>query len=513
MIFRADRRAAAVVPLASIMLAGCLGGGSIPGTGDPLALARSAPAPAQPEAWPGADDCREAVLLAAEAVAANRVPPDGRGAPVRLLELDGSTGVALRRDLPLPAAGAATADETPCLLVVRPDTPLRSEQVSLGRRAVLSEYQSGSKVITNPQYTEAQRLLRQMEREQERGSQASTPLQATGEIAMDVLALAGTGLIGGVASLWEHGRKEEARQRLEDVPPTLEQPSYTTYRMSVEDVRASRSAGVRLAVVDREAGRVWELRRQIDEERDFALADGLHTRDREVAEGRKHYDQPPALHRWLQQPVELTTSDALRLMAAELRIGEGEDGDLAELVRTWRSTPAAPAQPLLAAAPASTATALPEPAAGPAVLVREVAVEQPVPPDLAPSVVAVHGMGGKGAGVYVGENRILTSRSLMGSSSMIEIRTHAGEVIYGMLERLDPQRDLALVRVQRAGPPVHVAAGAAAGEGAPPAGAAATGPGTPLVRGGELVGLVVHEEAGQNVDGGEIAAFLGAAAG
>ncbi|MDX6750941.1 hypothetical protein SH611_14055 [Geminicoccaceae bacterium 1502E] len=536
MPFRADRRAAAVVPLAALLLSGCLDGdaGPVARLADTAARVTSAgapaaatPPPAAPVAWPEGDGCRELVPALAGAVAANRVPSSEAGAPVLIMQVDGPPGVALRRDLPLPVAGTAAAKDASCVLLVQSATPLHVEQTSLGRRTVLSEHQSGSRVITNPQYTEAQRLLRQMERAEERSSSGSGgALQSTGEIAMDLLALAGTGVIGGVAALWEHGQKKEARDRLEQVPPTLEQPTYTTYRLSVEDVDASRSAGVRLALVDREAGRIWELRREIEEERVFALADGLHLRDREVAEGRAQWDQPPALHRWRQQPVELTVSEALGWLAAAMRTGEGRKGELAGLVEAWerpegrqlaaRAAPApllpassAPAPTHAALAAPAVVAALPEPAAGPAVLTRMPVAEGPVPPDVTPSLVAVHGMGGQGAGVYVDDKRILTSRSLMGSSSMIEIRTADGEVIYGMLERLDAQHDLALVQVQKQGMPVRIAADGAASEGTPPPGASPGAPGTPLVRGGELVGLLVHEQVGQSIDGSEIAAFLG----
>jgi hypothetical protein len=82
-----------------------------------------------------------------------------------------------------------------------------------------------------------------------------------------------------------------------------------------------------------------------------------------------------------------------------------------------------------------------------------------------------------GSGVYVRPDLVLTSAQLVDGSSVIDVVTFDGTRVLGLVARADPVRDLALVQVQRPGPPVTFYDGPPLAPGRPVEGLALSGPG------------------------------------
>ncbi len=446
--------------------------------------------------WPAPERCPE---VAARLVAAKeRLPTAPAGAPLAVLALGDPAGLTIEPDMPLPMATSGPPPPAPCVLIVElPSGPPMASRRTLGTDTVLSDYQSGTRERANPAYAQARRDLQ----ETDSGDRPSGGgrLRSTGDVTLDLIGLAATGLIQGVGAFIGGHRSEAAEAKLEATPPTLEEPIYRSYRLTVEDIAAEKTVRARVALVDRRSGEVWEAPRTLTARREMQIAEGLHPQDRGLAEGGAAYRAPGELHQWERAPIVIPLSDLLAwTVAATAASPPGRQG-LESLLAGWRSDPSS----LLVAAegrsgpgPGEGATG-PEPAAGRA--------GRPAP-SAAASLVGVEGLGGAGGGFYVTAEEILTARSLVGETSLVKVRTAGGLVTYGIVERDDPSLDLVLVHVQKDGPPLPLAADGtalASGDGDGTIGA-------PILEGGRVVAVLTAAGDGRPVDAAQLRLFLAA---
>ncbi len=466
--------------------------------GRPDATARSAPSARPAETgsagWPAPTDCRE--VAARIGAMKERLPGSPSGAPLGVLILGDTQGLRVEQDVALPVAEDGQPPPAPCLLVVElPSGPPSATRRRLGTDTVLSEYQSGTHERANPAYAEARREVSEAAAADRETS--GSRLRSTGDLTLDLIGLAANGLIRGVGAYVDGHRSEAAQAKLAATPPTIEEPVYRSYRLTVEDIVTEKEVRTRAALVDRRSGEVWEAPRTVTARQEIEIAQGLHPRDRAMAEGKAGYHAPAELRRWEQAPIGIDLSDLLAWTAsATATRPPGREG-LEPLLARWRSE-ALPTR-LATAAPVERGSVgparLPEPAAGPA-------LRPPASPG--PSLVSVEGLGGAGGGFYVTAEEILTARSLVGDTSLVKVRTASGLVTYGIVERDDAELDLLLVHVQKDGPPLPLAPDDDAPLDVDPN----TAMGTPILRDGRVAAVMTGTAGGQPVGAARLRAFL-----
>lgn len=474
--------------------------------------------PARPEparAWPTAEsDCRNVLAAIVAGHAAGTLPREPAGAPLTVVEAGPAGALALDIDVALPVTTPErVALDARCLLVVaRPAAPEGVQRRNLGRQTVRSEYESRRERRANPEYVTARQALAEARRDERRQDPAR--VHATGDLTLDVIGLVAGGLIQGIGGWLGSKDLDAAKAKLDATPPFLEEPVYASYRLTVEEVEVERTVGARLALVDTAAGTVRDGRRRLTERRTLSVADGLHPRDREVREGRARWVQPAAVRELEAQPLRVRLSDVLAWSLAETGAAPPRPGDLAGLL-TEPLPGAATAEPAEAPVSASrSATARVEPAAGPAPTPSEPPAatgdrRRSAPADAAipaSAVVTVSGMGGSGKGFYIGDEDILTARALLGDSSLAKIGTAGGAEIWGVVVVEAEESGLAVVHVQKAGPPLPLASSDDTRRlVVPPADAAA---GAPIVEDGRVVAVTLDPVTGRVADAGAVAAIL-----
>lgn len=446
--------------------------------------------PAAP-AWAGAGDCLDQLILLHGMAARGRLeethaPPFAvaPATPASSLEWVRGTAVPVVADLPLQSYDdqTAAAAAAPCLLLVGQPGEVRSAHRVVDFQTVASEYQSGVRSEKNPDYDAAQARLREAERETKRRGPG---LLSVGDPMLDLVGL----MVGGVIAAFDHVGSdddvEDALAALKETPRSRDRPIYRAYEFERSTVRAGKEAAIGVALRDLKRGRTWRSQVRQREMRQFAVLEGLDPRDRDYEQHRAGAMSREEFEHWQRQPPQLPMS-ALVAALVEQRgevDGSSDEPELiaeappdgppvdwlaaAEAEESSASAPAAiaalatgagpgagwtPADqraPMAAAAPAAAelraasrpGTAV-EPTARPAVLDPRAA-----------SVVRIEAGSRRGNGLYVRPRLVVTTVDLVGSTSVIDVMTHEGDVALGLVVHSDPDTGLALVHVPRAGRP------------------------------------------------------------
>ena len=448
-----------VVPLAACAPSGT----NEPGT---QALGTIEPG-AGPAAWPA--DCGAVVA---------RLAAGGptEGAPVAVRAPD---GIRLANDLGLPAGGRAL-----CRIEVGPAVTLDANEPEVVRRTkARGSRPEGTERRRNPAYDAARRAL-QDARKSARDDEKTPRLLKPSDPALALLGLAIRGAIGVAASLYttpEERRVKELEAALAATPKYVEAPRLKPYTYDVREVKASRRASVAVALAD--AGGV---RRQtgivVEEEALFALGEGRHPDDATSAGAAKPIDRA-GLAAWLKGTPEVPVSRAVTALA----------------------DPQAPLPapiPLVALPPGEKALAglfAVEPAAGPTMPSAPMPGSGPGSgPAPGPALTLVEA---KGVAFYVAPDLLLTAAKLDGGSSLVAVDVPSQGRVWAMIEAEDAMSGLTLLYTPRSDMPLPLGPASP-----PPKADASLPPGTPLLVGGEVVGVAMGE--GEVVGADRIAAFL-----
>ena len=350
----------------------------------------------------------------------------------------------------------------------------------LERDTVRSQYENGVRSERNPDYDLAQLRVRQAERELK---DDGPDILRVGDPMLDLFGL----LIGGVFSGFSQGAGEreldEAITELASTPRSRDRALYRPYEFERITMLAGKEATIPVALLDRASGRVWRAELRQRERREVVILEGLDPRDRDYD---KHSAATLTRHdfeRWQREPPQLQLSaiaaalregdpapapDALGVAAAQLPEPEASAldrgaSDALEPQPIDRSNlfadpsrPSAALASLIKDAPraaddAHRAAIGPDladvaPGAGPSAAV-------PGDPRAA-GVVRVAAGERSGSGVYVRPDLVLTTTQLVDRTSVVDVTTHDGARVLGLVARSDPIRGLALVQVSRPGRPV-----------------------------------------------------------
>lgn len=435
---------------AALLHAGCTpqapGTGTVQGAQDAGGILAGS-APVEPAAgpvsrpWPADRGCPDLMAWAAALPEPERRMLEAETPPLAVAAVDRGAAlpVALAAQIleyDLPAEHAATLDGTAarCLVLVeRADAMRAAPRRLVAHTVVRSTYRRAGRSSANPEHAALKRSLRELDQDGGGG------VMATGDPAIDLIGLVAGTVLGGIDAVRRRQAENEVLAALETTPRQIEEAVWEPYTYELNTVEAERAVSLRLALVDRAAGRFWPVVSRTRETRRFAIAEGRHAKDRDLLEGGGDAVLEADLDVWEQGAVRLRLSHVLGLVAAETRGRDGAAGDAARVLAIWSEAGGTRADRT-----GSGDGAAPAPAEAGRFMVRSAA--------------------GLVAARPAGAGRLSVPLSALGRSSLVEVIRPDGTRGYGLVAEIDTGRDLAIVRL--GGP-------AAAGE---EPGAAAVGP-------------------------------------
>ncbi|HEX5794983.1 MAG TPA: serine protease [Geminicoccaceae bacterium] len=423
--------------------------------------------------------------------------------------------VRVTADLPLEVhehrdAARLTA---PCLLVIEPARDQRVGQRVVGRDLVRSLYQNGLRSERNPDYDAAQLRVRQAERE---AKEDGPDILKVGDPMLDVFGLLIGGVLSGFSQGSRERELDAALSELAATPRSRDRPLYRPYEFEQTTVIAGKEATVPVALLDRASGRLWRAELRQRERRELLIIDGLDPRDRDYEQHSAASMTRHDFERWQRDPpqLQLTAIAAALLQAgsapeqdAATVIASASPPDPNAAPYGARFEPleleplrAAPSRPSGARAGTdrgarpeielsslrddgereaddALAELIDEHAAGqdrtgmprdldaaltlwPEEDARRPAA-RPIARASAPAadprsegVVRLAAGARSGSGVYVRPDLVLTTAQMVDRASVVDVLTVDGARVLGLVARVDPVHDLALVQVARPGRPV-----------------------------------------------------------
>lgn len=338
---------------------------------------------------------------------------------------------------------AAIAQGKDPIIVVHVDEAPTSRRI-VEKKEIESKYVSGQRRLPNPQY-EIARLNCQR-------AQADV---ATQRMKNAVNPAPGWGaLIQGIAEGVAAASAERTCQQFAQTAPYTEEDEISSYTYVQSDIE----------VVKVVTGRVisWDPGRAALEVYPFTETNSYTY---PVAYGRKSGDRGNGTRTITDEELESEAAAPLKLGAMTLVAGAAMDGkrtfDATQHAAVFKEqAPAAPARQAAPGAktPGEGAGRSVSPYVTVAATTESARAEASQPDARSQSVVVVlNPKGSIGAGFYVDATDILTNYHVSEGASTVELRNAQGELFAGRVTRKDIQLDLALLRVERAGPPVQLA--------------------------------------------------------
>jgi hypothetical protein len=310
------------------------------------------------------------------------------------------------------------------------------------KKDVPSSFVSGQRRVPNPQY-EIARL-----------NCAKAQTDAASQRARNAFSAPTSGLgalLQGLAAGLSEAGANQACQKFAATPPLLDEDVLATYTYVVSDVEVTKSVKGRLLVVEPSKDAVESF--------PFSFQDRQAYK---VAYGRKATDQSGSPGTIADEELEKVSTAGLSLdfagITKDLRVPERSTHERSQLIAllepaTQLATPSIQAQSNPAATVAATAASMQTMAA----VSGKAAVESAAASDvrLNSVVVVLNPKGSLGSGFYVERGLILTNYHVVEGASTVELRGFEGDLFTGRVVRKDIQYDLALVKVERPGPPVQ----------------------------------------------------------
>ncbi|HEX6144495.1 MAG TPA: trypsin-like peptidase domain-containing protein [Geminicoccaceae bacterium] len=465
--------------------------------------APEAPTGPEPVDWASLGDCRARLrhLLRLDAEDA-RLDPEHLpfalvvGAPVDRVR---SAPPAVPVDIDLPIeVNPPSAASRPCVIKVSRPAGVDAAQRIVGQEAVASEYQSGTRREDNPAYELAKLRARQAERAfKEAGGDGWSEV---GDPMLDLVGLLVGSVIGGFREAGSEREMNDALMELAKTPRKVDRPVWTAYHFERLVIDGRKQAELPVELIDRTGGPDVRTTIRQTERRRFYLPKGLHKRDRDYLRHRSQSIAREDLDAWQRAAPEVRVSQ----LAAALLEGGPDPGrsrprassratvvsagrpapDDDALIAAWVETPSAPAFSTPGGGSAGRRSGFGHAGDGAAAEVEPLDVPEQAEAGLASSafarrsilsrgrqaadiqddprfqsVVEVRSPAGAGSGFYVDRRMVVSNHHVVGEAGMVDVTAVDGTSVPGMVVAADVGRDLVLIHVPRAGPPVRLYGG------------------------------------------------------
>lgn len=444
--------------------------------------------------WASAPDCLARLRLLEQTARSERLPDDPDEVPivVRIASTPGAWSAFdqevdwIQADLPLRILppDAQPRGDVMCWIEVGPARGVEADLREVGHDQVRSAYQQGSKSERNPEYEVAQLRVRQAERELR---ESSAGIIAVGDPMLDLVGLMVGSVFDAFSGRARRSDLEEAIGTLAATQRSLEQPVWRHYHFERTLFRGRKSALIPASIRSPSGPERRTVIRQ-REQRTFEVIDGLDPRDRDYEAHDAASVTDLELQRWTGRPPILPISALIRALidpTAEPSEDLAPDPDSAPpLERTFVAeggeTTAATPRPRRRGATTSRHTmSPPSPSDTPTGTLavsalealkgsptrRAIPIALPKPRTSAgaaalsaaeprrglPDVVTFWLDGtDRGIGVYLSPHTVITTASTVGGAGTLEAEVD-GIRLPALVAASDPVRDLALVKLPRAG--------------------------------------------------------------
>lgn len=182
-------------------------------------------------------------------------------------------------DKPSEVLAGADASQQDLLVFLRV-TPVRAQRNVTARSSIKSQYQSGTRRVSNPAWAEAREAVSKAERDlaEARASAAESRAKSGGS-TLDIAM----GLLNVVGEASAESDLEDARRQLAQTPQQLEEAIMLPYSYTRTDIEVVDQWQLAAAVYDSSSRRSWTYGSKRSSRGNFIVFDGLNSADPDAA--------------------------------------------------------------------------------------------------------------------------------------------------------------------------------------------------------------------------------------
>ncbi|KQW38427.1 hypothetical protein ASC76_10460 [Rhizobacter sp. Root404] len=335
------------------------------------------------------------------------------------------------------------AGARPAIFVVLDES--RTVRKIVDKKDVESTYVSGQRRVPNSQY-ELARISCQR-------AQSDAAAQSARNTMTPQRSVLGSVLQGLAAGLSD-GNANRVCQQFAETPPYLEEDVYSSYSYVVSEIEVASVARGRVVMADASQRAAESYPFSREDKKTYRVAYGKKDADRSGASGLISDAE-------LERVASTGPSINPRMLVLGVDPNSKQVGDGLRLASLFEPTGTAPVVPMRVTAPVLEASSGSRGGLQQASLMSQSAVRPEGTSDvdarMSSVVVVLNPKGSLGAGFYVEPNLILTNFHVIEGASTVELRAFNGDLFTGRVVRRDIQLDLALLRVDRPGPPAQFA--------------------------------------------------------
>jgi len=201
-----------------------------------------------------------------------------------------------------------------------------------GEETVKSEFVSGNRVETNPDYTDAKFKADEASMRLQRAQISASTQQKSGNALADAVG----SIAGAVVVKKARDEYEAAMLALRNTPMTVDIPVYSRYSYTLRHSTVSKNCIAYLYLVDPGSGSINWSRVELTDFREFSIADGLHDQDRNYGRTISMTDDEADVEQYVHGEYAASLSGLLRLALDTLTQVQYSDGVLASLINKNR---------------------------------------------------------------------------------------------------------------------------------------------------------------------------------
>ncbi len=308
----------------------------------------------------------------------------------------------------------------------------RTDREILKQARVPSLFQSGTKIVSNPDYAVVRSELNQANMARQNAAINTASVNSQYCQGWGCLAKVAAVAISAAAEASAQKKVDELVQRLSETPLNLEKPEYSSYTYVKADIQSAKLATVHYHIIDRTNQTYFRDTFDVRQEKEFVVPYKVRKDDKDYEGAIAGLNRETEVVMFEESEVEVRLSSLLEQFSSA-------------------SEKLQPMPPLL---DVRTEILTDKNKALAAYRSRQFSAK-PINDDRFSRVVVVYHPGGSlGAGFYVRDDLVLTNFHVIEQTKFVELQTFQGNETFGKVIASDPRLDLALVRVQARGVPV-----------------------------------------------------------
>ena len=298
-----------------------------------------------------------------------------------------------------------------------------------------SKFQIGTRQVANPAYPAA---FNEYQTALMRQAQAEADNSLTNSCSGTGNCLA-AGFVQGLAKAAARKRAEEAAANLGNTPQTLIEPVYENYSYRLVDIKVDKKSLTKIGLVDLKDQTLRSDKNLFESGKNFTVAYGLNDADPQKNKIENRHDDEQDITNFEKRTLTISANTMLsKLKRKDAVITKLPNvSDVRYLIESFYENKKRKIQPSQNKSSSSGVIA----------------------DDRFNSVVVIETGTGLGTGFYISNTYVLTAYHVVEGSSILKITTFDGHNASGRVVAHDIRLDLALVKVDRSGPPLKIYSG------------------------------------------------------